>query len=424
MRQRKNKAISFFLIMLVCPVTYTIDNAHFYRAPFFFGEPRFEKKGLSSFDFAIAGGSTDKARNSDGQTTCLLNIYGLHNMHKLGSNVPYKDKNNPADLTLILLSRITGRNNFGQLLFKGKFSTVEAPLMFTQNFKCGFFVQFYVPIRKLGLCNICSEDQSPTDDVCPNRNTFEWQAFLNFFDTILQNYYLTIKNYKKTDAGDTTLLAGWTCNYEETEVLDFLDLTIKGGLLVPTGREKNENEPFDIPSGYNGHVGFPLRVDGALGSYDWLTIGGHLGMLLFGAKTKDIRMKTDTRQNGFIKLAHGRARIDKGTIWEAGAYVKADHAARGLSLVIGYTFMNKYDDKITPCNTTIFDTATVNSDELFKGWNMHTVHFIAEYDFTKENKCLGPRVGIFYNLQVGGKRVFKTSMAGGMFGLDIAYSFN
>ena len=117
MRQRKNKIIIFFLITLVCPATYTIDNAHFYRAPFFFGEPRFEKKGLSSFDIAIAGGSTDKARNSEGQTTCLLNIYGLHNMHKLGSNVPCKDKNDPADLILILLSRVTGRNNFGQLLF-------------------------------------------------------------------------------------------------------------------------------------------------------------------------------------------------------------------------------------------------------------------------------------------------------------------
>jgi hypothetical protein len=52
---------------------------------------------------------------------------------------------------------------------------------------------------------------------------------------------------------------------------------------------------------------------------------------------------------------------------------------------------------------------------------MHTFHFFAEYDFTKEYHAIGPRVGFFYNYPFAGKRIFTTKMGGGSFGLDISF---
>ena len=52
---------------------------------------------------------------------------------------------------------------------------------------------------------------------------------------------------------------------------------------------------------------------------------------------------------------------------------------------------------------------------------MHTIHLFTEYDFTKQNNKFGPRIGFFYNVQVGGKRIFKTNIVGDSFGLDIAW---
>ena len=63
------------------------DNAHFYRACYFAGEPRFEENVLTTFDFSVAGGQTRKGIDGCEQESCLLNIFGLQNMHQLGQNV-------------------------------------------------------------------------------------------------------------------------------------------------------------------------------------------------------------------------------------------------------------------------------------------------------------------------------------------------
>ncbi len=134
-------------------------------------------------------------------------------------------------------------------------------------------------------------------------------------------------------------------------------------------------------------------------------------------------MKTAQHQSGLIKLAKGEAKVDKGSIWTAGVFLKADHIVRGFSFLFGYTFVNKNKDQLCPCKTDKFCPPIVNSDEMLEGFKMHTVHLWFEYDFTKEDAHIGPRVALFYNHQVGGKRIFKTNMVGGSFGLDIAWDF-
>lgn len=423
------KMIYYALILIVLGMLQTIhisaiDRAHFYRATPFFDEPRLAKDWLTSIDVSFGGGSTKKARNAEKEKTKLLNIFGLHNMHKLGSNVPNKDLTDSQDIIPTLLSREVGRDNFGKLKFTGKFNIREILFLFSQNFTRGFFGQVYIPIRKLKINKITFEDQSPTDTACPNINTPIWQAFLNNFDAILQKHDISLKGVNRTGVGDISLLIGWTHSYHETELLDFVDTTIRVGILTPSGRQKDPDKAFDLPHGYDGHVGIPINIAFSSGVYNWVTIGGYFGSLIFFNKKKDIRMKTDSEQNGFIKLAKGEATIKKGTIWDVGTYIKADHVIRGLSFLLGYSFVSKDDDTLTPTNTAIFDPTAANSDEMLKKWKMHTVHFMAEYDFAKEHAQWGPRIGIFYNRQVSGKRTFNTNIIGGYAGLEIAWNFD
>ena len=118
-----------------------------------------------------------------------------------------------------------------------------------------------------------------------------------------------------------------------------LILDFKLGMIFPTGKKQNVDSAFDIPFGYNGHLGFGASFDFAVGVYNWLTFGGYGGAIIFADKTREIRMKTDIRQNGFIKLAKGCATVDKGTIWYAGAFGKLDHIAAGFSVLGGYTLL-------------------------------------------------------------------------------------
>jgi len=399
-----------------------IDNVHFWRATNFFGEPRYEKSWLSSFDISVGAGSTGSSRDFDNETADLLNLYGPHSFQKIGEGIPNKNPNNALDLILINLALQPSRGCFGRVIYDGKFKITEANFMFTQNFAQGFFAQVQFPIRSMELCDICRCDLSPKGPACPNRNNIWWQAFLENFDAILERYCLEICCFKHTGIGDSAFLVGWAKNHEETEVLDFIDITFKTGFLAPTGNERNLRNPFDIANGYDGHYAIPLVLDTAFGLYEWLNLGFHINTLIFFDTTKTVAMKTSLAQNGFLKLARGRAKVDRGTLWDIGAYLKADHIARGLSLLAGYSFAQQDRTKLTPCDTNLFDSTIVNNDETLSGFKMHVIHFLTEYDFTREESCWGPRIGFFYNLQVGGKRVFKTNMAGGLFGLDISWN--
>ena len=94
----------------------------------------------------------------------------------------------------------------------------------------------------------------------------------------------------------------------------------------------------------------------------------------------------------------------------------------GLSFTAAYSCAGEQKTILTPINSTIFNKTTINSNEKLKNWYMHTLHFVAEYDFAKPDSKIGPRIGFFYNYQLGGIRIFKTNIAGGSFGIDIAWN--
>lgn len=420
----------WLLLLICCSIISTTglyasrDNAHFYRATNFFGEPRFEKSWLSTFDFYASHGSTSTGFDAEHNKVPLLDIYGPYNMQLLGSGVPGKDLSNISDVILEELSLLPPQCSFGKLSFDGSFKLTELNAFFIQNFNRGFFMQLHVPVRFMTLDAITFCDLTPDGCQEPNKNDPLWQAFLANFDSILGRYCLSTRSIDHHGLGDISLQFGWTLNYQETDVLDFVDFTIKSGFLFPSSGKSNSNLIFDIPLGYNGHAAIPLSLETAFGTYDWLTIGGHLGALFFFSDCRDLRLKTDVDQNGPIKLAMGRAKIDKGTIWEIEGFLKADHIVRGFSLLFGYSYVAEQQDTITPQNCCFFPLEIVNSDTSFAQWNMHTLHARVEYDFTKEESFVGTRITFFYDYPISGKRIFRTGMIGGHCGIDIAWQLH
>lgn len=410
------------VLLISSNIIFSWDNAHFYRASYFYGEPRFEKKYLTSFDIYFGGGSTCQGIRCNCEKTCLLDIYGKHNMQLLGKNVPGKDLSKQTDIILEMLSEEPKRDCFGHFSFRGEFEINELYFLYTQNIPRGFFFQINVPFRKLSICRITYCDLSPRDEMCPNIDNIYWQSFLNLFDDILKDYKLDIKDFCCKGVGDICFLVGWTQNFEDTEYIDYIDTTFKAGVLAPSAKKRNPNKVFSLPLGYDGHIGFPIIFDGSLGLYEWLTIGAHVDFTYFACRNKTMRLKTDPCQSGFIKLAKDCVCLHKGALWNAGFYVKADHVVGGLSLLAGYTFSTKQKDHIKATPSCI-DCAIANCDEMLAKWEMHTIHLLIEYDFTKEGKKFGPRIGAFYNRCVSGKRIFKTSVGGGTFGFEINYDY-
>ena len=428
MKNLYNKTLCI-VALLSCTYSslHAFIDAHFWRATPYVPaivEPRFEKSWLSSFDIWIGGGTSDDARNRHGSSVSLLDIYGNQNVQFLSLGVPNKNTANPLTVLLEQLSLLPTNGQFGFLSYSGSFSCIESGITLTQNLINGFFLQAYIPVRSLSICDICSCDLSLSQPFgFPSAQNPLWQSTLNQFEAILAQYDLCIKNVKQSGIGDVTFFGGFTHNYEDTTVLDYVDITLKLGVLIPSAHKKDVNQPFDMPLGFNGFIGMPIDLSFAFGAYEWLSIGGEIGVMLFANRQHELRMKTNNNQQGLIKLALGQANIHPGALWEGTIYAKADHILHGLSLLAGYTFVNKNKDQIDPCNPIIFDPGVVNNDEEYHGFRIHTVHALVEFDFTQEDSVFGPRIGLMYNVQVGGRRIFKTNLAAGSLGLDISWKF-
>jgi hypothetical protein len=417
-----NLIVQIVCILLLTGTAHCIDNPHFYRATYFWQEPRLEKDWLTTVDILFGGGKTKSSRNENGTKTTLLNLYGPHNMQALGVNVPGLNPADPLDQILIDLQNLPLRDNFGQLQFHGKFTLLETVFNVYQNLVNGFFVQAYLPIRKLRISDIGFVDLSPDDTITPNKNTPAWQSFLNNIDLILNQHNLHITPIDTLGFGDVTILGGWTQNINDTLVLDYVDVTGKIGVLFPTGKKKHLSNPFDLPTGYNGHFAVPLKFDISCGALEWVTLGGHIGALFFFKRNEYVELKTAEAQNGFIKLAQGSADVEPGNIWDFSIYMKADHFLKGLSLIVGYNFTAQDRTCIEP-KDPIFNPVIINNDNQFRNWRMQTLQLCAEYDFAKTAADIGPRVGLLVNYIVGGKRIFNTATTSTYIGFDIEWCF-
>lgn len=438
----KCRSLLFGLLSATFAIT-AIDNPHYWRATNFlpqFYEPRIARNWLTSVDVFAGFGKTHHSRDSLGHTVPLLELYGPEQINTLAIGLPYLDFCNPVDLTLENLALLGCPCNFGQLIYSGHFRITEANFCFSQNLVCGFFLQAHFPYRDMEIRDItvCAPPP-PIDESCqfnqcyPNTcttNNIFWQSFINQYPAFLERFGLVVVDpctqncgTRTKGIGDTTLLLGWTYNYEETDSLDYVDFSLRTGILIPTGKKRNPDIIFELPNGYNGHIGVPVSMDFALGYFEWLTIGTHIGGMMFVRKTECDRIHTSPSQNGFIKLFTTEVSEHEGTIWELSGYLKADHVVGGLSFLAGYTFAAQQRNELKPYDKTYFCSQTINEDSTLLGWKMHTVNLYLEYDFTKENRALGPRLGFFYNIQVGGKRIFKTNMEGGFVGFDFAVCF-
>lgn len=412
----------FFLSAHWCKGMHVFDNPHFFNANNFFGEPRFEKPCLSSLDLVVRRGSTSTARNCKKEKVCLLSVYGPEKLAYLKPFLLDNRAPTASEMALLQLNESAAIPGFGQLSFSGKFSVFETIFLATQNITHGFFVQLHIPCIKIKVRDICYHDASCAQDV-PEASQQAWSTFLDAFPTLLKEYNINIAARNSFEIGDISPYIGWSNNYQDTEKIDYVDTTLKLGLIVPTSNSKNESLLFDIPIGYNGHKGLSASADISMGAYEWLTVGTHIRGIFFVPRHHFMRMKTNQHQNGFIKLSHDKALVHQGSIVEAGTYVKADHIVRGFSLLCGYAYTAKAHDTLRADgkNADLFTSEIINSDRSLASWNMHTLNYIAEYDFTREQSTVGTRINAYMDQQVSGKNVFATNMAGVGLGIDITW---
>ncbi|MDR3647438.1 MAG: hypothetical protein P4L22_07885 [Candidatus Babeliales bacterium] len=419
--------IQYSKIIITCLVLVnftinSIDNPHFYKATHFWEEPRFEKDDLNSFQFWFGGGKTATGYNGCKQKVNVLQIYGPENIAQLAHGIPEEILNKfPKTLLNTIWQKEPKNCDFGKIKFDGLFRMLELDLDFKKNFSYGLFGEIHMPFRKLEITDISYYNLTNSCDLGPDINYMQWLTFMANFKQNMQKYGININRSSVAGIGDTSLLIGFTKNYEDTEYIDFIDFTIKAGLVLPTGKTQNLSNPFALPLGYNGHLGFNGYLNISVGLYEWLTLDIFSSFIAFAKKTKEMRIKTAYEQNGFIKLAKQRANVHKGTIFSIGSYIKFDHMLNGFSVLLAYRFDKEFKTKLRLNNCSNFNTKIANSDELLQGWFMNTLNVIGEYDFATYENPNRPRLEVFCDFALNGKRIFRTDIFGLGFNIDYCW---
>lgn len=410
--------LSTLCLLVFCTTTLPLDD-HFFRASWYPTEPRFERNLLQTIEIPVRYGSSHSARNCHGHKTNLFDLYGTHALAQASEGVAGMTARNPTDkLFLDLTQEATTSTDphFGTLSFDGKEQLTECFFTLEQNFYHGLFLTAYIPVRFQKISELAWCDRTNPDAVTPT-----WTAIKNDLPRLLcQRYGISLKPQGHNVECDAYFLLGWTLNNENTTTFDFVDTTVQAGFLIPDEHSSCAlSHPFSLPSSANGHWGFPVRAALSGGLFEWLTIGGSFDATFYTPKHHNLRLKTAPEQRGLIVLDSGTVKLRQGALWNASTYFKIDHLGDALSLLLGYSYAKKTHDSLCACDER-FAPSTINSDPRYQGWNMHTLHFVGEYDFSQEDKRFGPRVGLFYDRVLAGKAIVNNSMVGGLFGLEVA----
>jgi len=384
-----------------------IDNAHFYRAGLWYGQPRTPKPWLFSFSSQLVSGSTEMSRNIRSADKPLLARSGLEDLAAIGIVEPHGTPPH-ADI------------HCTKGFFDGRFDLFEAQFHSYFNLCNGFFLHGHLPVRKIDIVNITFKNAcSPKLNTSP----FWKNVRLNLHNTLTENG-LEVKPFRESGVGDFSFLAGWSTTTYDSCNVDFVDASLEVGVLFPTSKKSNPNELIHLPLGYNGHYAIPLQFDIATGFFDWFTIGFHSIALFFFDNNQDIRPKTIPSIEGIIRLPEPiNARVNRGTLWNLTVYLGGDHCASGVSFLFGFSHDHQNKSTVRFSNESGINNAIANTDPRFDEWYMNVFHFLLEYDWANEDNPYGPRIGIEVNHIINGKNIFNASTYGGYLGLDCEWRY-
>lgn len=444
------KIRNFFVVVGVCVSTTAIafDQPTQFRAPFL-NEIISENRNdwVSTLSARIATGSTRDAFNAHEQKKPLFNAYGPCKLAHLGLGLQnVADASRPQTSALWSgagrfadPSNINTATTHGDAEFAGHFKVRECDVIMQQNLMWGLYVQGYLPCKEYKIDSIVAKNVGAATVNTVNMATFIRDTLP---EVLKENGFVPYdKAWSKTGFGDAIVSLGW---HGTTDSLEGLVSRISGfmhiGGLIPTGARRDENVIFAVPLGSNGHWGVVTRAAGELEVWNSFSLGAQVGSTLFFSKMHTMRLHTDRlkKQNGWIALEKGRADVDQGSMWDAGAYVKVGgNFVKGLALVIGYSFVNQEDSHVHVKDAAFLkDVITqqaalaqpnfvsqddvANADNRFNSWQTQTLHCSLQY---QPSLKVSPLFKIEYAHPVVGKYSWATAMTSGTLGLSMDWGF-
>lgn len=405
-----------YIIFMSCVITSHVMtmNTTYFKPCIISSKPQFTTYNLTSFDISAARSIASQSYNPCGQKTVLL------------SNI------NPEPLLKKFIDdslAVTDDSVAGYALFNGKYSSNSILVKASQNIHQNFFIQAMYQVDFDALSNISI---IPTNQDGQRLTQQEIQD--QHLDTYLEK--LTEKLYKNCPTSCSKneqksfyqqplfFMLGYCNSFNNFNHLDFIDVTLKTGLVIPL-EQREQCTPFSIlPHQDQQTMAIPFEINTAVGFFDWLNIGGYASILCFIPGIHRIPLNNTNTANYVIIPQFGPCKIHQQPKIVFNAYIGAEHLIPRITLYFETTFVKQYPTTYQACDTISFPSNIINQHPTQRSWSITYFTFSAEYDPTQSNASnIMPRCKFIYSRPITGRSCFASQVFAGQFGIEIKYDF-
>jgi len=247
-----------------------------------------------------------------------------------------------------VITAITGGvdTNQGKYTAAGTYKAAQFAFSATYSFGSGFLVRSYLPIYSVSLSDV-------SWTYAGNLTSFTGASMAEVFDSFEEEskdlFGLNVSGWKKTGVGDLAILFDWERDFPRREnVLRNVRPSLRLGITLPTGSQKNTADFGTVPFGADGSVTIPfgggIRVD--LGRH--VQLGFNSQFWYIWGKTKPRRIKTSFYQTDLLLPVVTNAAKQHGVIQNFSLFGGVHSKGRCFSLKGFYEYVRKGEDIITP----------------------------------------------------------------------------
>lgn len=269
-----------------------------------------------------------------------------------------------------------------------------------------FSINLALPIFRLKLAQVNWEDQT-------KNFSFNDQLVLANLTNDLNNLTQTLGNglninapWQKTGCGDIQIIMDWAKNFHQMKpILKSVRLGASGGLSLPTGVRRNEDQLMSLPFGNDGALG--IVFGGQIELQWWQNLRGGISsnfLEQLGA-TRNRRIKTDSNQTDLLLLSKTKTYKSAGFTQQHILYLETFKIAEYFSFKAAYNYLKHNSDKLKIFDES-YSSEIANTALSLQDWTQHSVILSARYT----GRCTAE---MYYQYPFNGKGTIQARILGG-----------
>ena len=281
-----------------------------------------------------------------------------------------------------------------------------------RHFENGISCSLHLPIIHMELNRLRFNEQN-------NNVTFEDRIDANLLDSVESMSGLNLNSWQRSGVGDLAALVSWQRYFPQPKpLLRNVAINLRGGVLFPTGEERDEDRVLGVPFGHDAGFGGLVAGNLELWIGPYFRYGLDTELIHHFGTTQFRRIQTDPAQTDLLFANKDYVFKEPGFIQHFTVYGKMQELISGLSARLSYQYTRQQEDKLF-VSSDRYNPTIVNDAESLQEWTTHSLVFDVSYTFRSDQyERFRPYLSAFVKHGFNGERAVLVDSVGGQIGVD------